>query len=84
MRPLIRLLLIRTRLIRHSRYTGALIVFVASCVLLRSWVVAVLAAFALTLAFLRRIKYEEALLVKTLAGYDAYVSRTGSLFPRIL
>jgi protein-S-isoprenylcysteine O-methyltransferase Ste14 len=43
-----------------------------------------LAAFALTLAFLRRIKYEEALLVKTLAGYDAYVSRTGSLFPRIL
>jgi protein-S-isoprenylcysteine O-methyltransferase len=72
------------RLIRHPSYTGALIVFVASCVLLRSWVVAVLAAFALILAFLRRIKYEEALLVKALAGYDAYVSRTGSLFPRII
>jgi protein-S-isoprenylcysteine O-methyltransferase len=72
------------RLIRHPSYTGALIVFVASCVLLRSWVVAVLAAFALTLAFLRRIRYEEALLVKTLAGYDAYVSHTGRLLPRIL
>ncbi len=72
------------RLIRHPSYTGALIVFVVSCVLLRSWVVAVLATFALTLAFLRRIRYEEALLVKTLAGYDAYVSRTGRLLPRIL
>ncbi|MGC2032786.1 MAG: isoprenylcysteine carboxylmethyltransferase family protein [Steroidobacteraceae bacterium] len=71
------------RLIRHPSYTGALIVFVASCVLLRSWVVAVLATFALTLAFLRRIRYEEALLVKTLAGFDAYVSRMGRLLPRI-
>jgi protein-S-isoprenylcysteine O-methyltransferase len=71
------------RFIRHPSYTGALSTFVASCVLLRSWVVAVLAAFALTIAFSRRIRYEEALLVKTLAGYDAYVSRTGGLLPRI-
>ena len=71
------------RLIRHPSYTGALITFVASCVLLRSWVVAVLAVFALTAAFLRRIRYEEALLVRTLPGYDAYVSRTGRLLPRM-
>lgn len=71
------------RFVRHPSYTGALLVFVSSCVLLRSWVAAVLAAFALTLAFLRRIRYEEALLVRNLAGYDAYVSRTGSLLPRI-
>jgi protein-S-isoprenylcysteine O-methyltransferase len=71
------------RLIRHPGYTGALIIFVASCVLLRAWVIAVLAAFALTLAFLRRIRHEEALLRETLAGYDGYVSRTGSLLPRI-
>lgn len=45
--------------------------------------VAVLACFALTLAFLRRIRYEEALLIKTLPGYDAYVSRTGKLLPGI-
>jgi protein-S-isoprenylcysteine O-methyltransferase len=72
------------RLIRHPSYTGALITFVASCVLLQSWMVALLAAFALTLAFVRRIRYEEALLAKTLAGYGDYVSRTGSLLPRIL
>ena len=71
------------RLIRHPSYTGALITFVASCVLLRSWVVAVLAAFALTLAFLRRIRYEEGLLTKTLPEYEAYVSRTDKLLPGV-
>lgn len=71
------------RLIRHPGYTGALITFVASCALLHSWAAALLAAFALTLAFLRRIRYEEALLAKTLAGYGDYVSRTGCLLPRI-
>lgn len=71
------------RLVRHPSYTGALITFVASCALLHSWVVALLATFALTVVFLRRIRYEEALLAKTLAGYDDYVSRTGCLFPRI-
>jgi protein-S-isoprenylcysteine O-methyltransferase len=71
------------RLIRHPSYTGALITFVASCMLLHSWVVAVLAFVALTLAFLRRIRNEEALLVRTLPGYDSYMSHTGKLFPRI-
>jgi protein-S-isoprenylcysteine O-methyltransferase len=69
------------RLIRHPSYAGALITFVASCVVLRSWVVAPLAAFTLVLAFRRRIRYEEALLVKTLPGYQAYISRTYKLFP---
>jgi protein-S-isoprenylcysteine O-methyltransferase len=72
------------RLIRHPSYTGALITFVASCLLLRSWIVAVLAAIALTLAFLRRIGYEEDLLVKSLPGYGAYASGTGRLLPRII
>jgi protein-S-isoprenylcysteine O-methyltransferase len=71
------------RLIRHPSYTGALITFVASCVLLRSWVVAPLAAIALTVAFVRRIRCEETLLVKALPGYDAYVARTGRLLPRV-
>jgi protein-S-isoprenylcysteine O-methyltransferase len=72
------------RLIRHPSYTGALIAFVASCGLLRSWVVAALAACALTLAFLRRIRYEELLLMRTLPGYEAYMSRTDKLLPGIL
>ena len=71
------------RLIRHPSYTGALITFVASCVLLRSWVVAVMAALALALAFARRIRYEEALLVKALPGYQAYMSRTAKLVPGV-
>lgn len=71
------------RLVRHPSYTGALITFVASCVLLRSWVVATFAAIALTVAFLRRIRCEEALLVRALPGYDAYVARTGRLLPRV-
>jgi len=72
------------RFIRHPGYTGALIMFVASCVLLRSWVVALLAVLALVLAFQRRIRYEEALLVKTLPRYQEYISRTYKLFPGIL
>jgi protein-S-isoprenylcysteine O-methyltransferase len=71
------------RFIRHPSYTGALITFVASCVLLQSWVVALLAAVTLVLAFWRRIRYEEALLVMTLPGYQAYMSRTDRLLPGI-
>lgn len=71
------------RLIRHPSYTGALITFVASCVLLRSWMVAVVAVWALTIVFGRRIRYEEDLLVNTLPGYGAYVSRTSKLLPGI-
>lgn len=71
------------RLIRHPSYTGALITFVASCVLLHSWVAAVMAAFTLALAFARRIRYEETLLVKALPGYQAYMSRTAKLVPGI-
>jgi 3-phenylpropionate/trans-cinnamate dioxygenase ferredoxin subunit len=72
------------RFLRHPGNTGALAVFVAGCVLLRSWVAAVLATGALSLAFLRRIRFEEALLVRALPGYLAYMSCTGRLLPRIL
>jgi len=71
------------RFIRHPSYTGALVTFVASCVLLRSWVVALLAALTLVLALQRRIRYEEALLVKTLPRYQGYASCTYKLLPGI-
>jgi protein-S-isoprenylcysteine O-methyltransferase len=71
------------RLVRHPSYTGALVVFVASCLLLRSWIAAGLAAVALTVAFLRRIRYEEALLTTTFANYTSYAGRTGKLFPSV-
>lgn len=72
------------RFIRHPSYAGALITFVASCVLLRSWVAACVAAVSLTAAFMRRIRCEEALLDKELTAYPAYRSRTGRLVPRFL
>jgi protein-S-isoprenylcysteine O-methyltransferase len=71
------------RLIRHPSYTGALVTFVASCVLLRSWIAAVLALVALTLAFWRRIRYEEKLLRVAFPEYDEYASHTGMLLPRL-
>lgn len=71
------------RLIRHPSYAGALMTFVASCILLRSWVAAVAATFAFALAFGRRIRYEEGLLLNALPGYAAYASRTRKLLPRI-
>ena len=71
------------RLIRHPSYTGALVTFVASCVLLRSWIAAVLAVVALTLAFWRRIRYEEELLRAAFPEYAEYATHTGMLLPRL-
>jgi len=72
------------RFIRHPGYAGALLTFVATCVVLRSWIAAALAGATLSLAFLRRIRYEEALMAATLAGYRGYATRTGRLFPRVM
>jgi protein-S-isoprenylcysteine O-methyltransferase len=70
------------RLIRHPSYTGALVALIASAVLLRAWVTAVVGAIALYVAFRRRIRHEERLLVAALAGYRRYMARTGALLPR--
>jgi protein-S-isoprenylcysteine O-methyltransferase len=71
------------RWIRHPSYAGAWLTFVASCVLLGSWVAAGLAAVALAAAFARRIRYEENLLAERCPGYQAYTARTGALLPRL-
>jgi protein-S-isoprenylcysteine O-methyltransferase len=70
------------RLIRHPSYTGAFVALVASLILLRAWVTVVPGAFALFLAFRRRIHHEERLLTAALPGYRRYMSRTGALLPR--
>lgn len=72
------------RLIRHPSYTGALLMFLASPCLLRSWVAAALSAIALPFAFWRRIRHEERLLRETFPEYEEYAGRTGALTPRIL
>jgi protein-S-isoprenylcysteine O-methyltransferase len=69
--------------IRHPSYTGAWLMFVGSCVLLRSYVAALVASILLLLAFSRRIRHEESLMLATFPEYDAYKETTGSLVPRI-
>jgi protein-S-isoprenylcysteine O-methyltransferase len=71
------------RVIRHPSYMGAWLVFVGSCVLLRSYVAALVASLLLLLAFLRRIRHEESLMLATFPEYEAYKVTTGSLIPRV-
>jgi protein-S-isoprenylcysteine O-methyltransferase len=71
------------RVIRHPSYMGAWLVFVGSCVLLRSYVAALVASILLLLAFLRRIRHEESLMLATFPEYKAYKETTGSLIPRV-
>ena len=71
------------RLIRHPSYTGAWLAFVASCVVLGSYATAWLAAALLWMAFSRRIRHEEALMLASIPGYGFYRERTGGLFPRL-
>jgi protein-S-isoprenylcysteine O-methyltransferase len=69
------------RFVRHPGYAGALLTYVAVCALFDCWVAAALAAVALPAAFLRRIRYEEALLRRELPGYAVYARRTPPLVP---
>jgi protein-S-isoprenylcysteine O-methyltransferase len=71
------------RVIRHPSYLGAWLMFVGSCVLLRSYVAALGASILLLLAFLRRIRHEERLMLATFPEYEIYKKTTGSLVPRL-
>jgi protein-S-isoprenylcysteine O-methyltransferase len=71
------------RVIRHPSYTGAWLIFVGSCVLLRSYAAALVASMMLLLAFSRRIRHEESLMLASFPEYKAYKEMTGSLLPRI-
>jgi protein-S-isoprenylcysteine O-methyltransferase len=71
------------RVIRHPSYLGAWLMFVGNCVLLRSYLAALAASILLLLAFSRRIRHEESLMLATFPEYEAYKETTGSLVPRI-
>jgi protein-S-isoprenylcysteine O-methyltransferase len=70
------------RFVRHPSYTGAWITYVSSCIFLRSWIAAVVAAVALSVAFLRRVSHEESGLRASVPGYAAYCERRGRFLPR--
>jgi protein-S-isoprenylcysteine O-methyltransferase len=70
------------RFVRHPSYTGAWLTYVCNCILLRSWIAAVVAAVGLSFAFLRRVRYEEAGLIASVPGYAAYGKSRGRFLPR--
>lgn len=69
--------------VRHPMYTGGILFFLGTSLLLGSWF-GVLCALAFALLFAIRAVLEERMLRKELEGYDAYMARVKyRFFPRI-
>lgn len=72
------------RLVRHPSYTGALLLYVGMLLFLKAWIGAALAFTFMLLAFGRRIRYEEGLLLATFdQEYRNYCARVKRLFPLV-
>lgn len=72
------------RFARHPSYTGALLTYAAAPLYLHAYLAAAVAAVALPLAFARRIRHEEALLVETFGDeYRRYQREVGALVPGV-
>jgi protein-S-isoprenylcysteine O-methyltransferase len=70
------------RFIRHPAYCGALILFVATLVFLHAWVGALLSLAFQTFAYVRRIRYEEAMMIDRMGeSYRAYTREVNALVP---
>lgn len=72
------------RLIRHPSYLGAFMLYAASTLFLHAWFSAAAAVVILPFAFLRRIHFEEKLLVDKLGEeYELYCSEVKKILPWI-
>jgi protein-S-isoprenylcysteine O-methyltransferase len=70
------------RLIRHPSYTGALAAFLSYTLYVGHWIVILIVMVPIGLAFVRRIRVEEAALSAGLGEpYRAYMRRTKRLVP---
>jgi protein-S-isoprenylcysteine O-methyltransferase len=70
------------RFVRHPSYTGVIVAFLGYGICLGNWVALLVLAGPITLAFLQRIKVEEAALQTALgAAYRSYAQRTRALVP---
>ncbi|HYG79103.1 MAG TPA: isoprenylcysteine carboxylmethyltransferase family protein [Pyrinomonadaceae bacterium] len=70
------------RFIRHPAYCGALILFVATMVFLHAWVGAALSLVFQLFAYVRRIRYEEAMMIDRMGeSYRAYTREVNALVP---
>jgi len=70
------------RFIRHPAYCGALILFVATLVFLHAWIAAVLSLVFQLFAYVRRIIYEERMMVERMGEpYARYRREVRALVP---
>jgi protein-S-isoprenylcysteine O-methyltransferase len=70
------------RFIRHPAYLGALILLVSNLVFLHAWVGAVLSLVFQVLAYVRRIRYEEAMMIDRMGDrYLDYTREVRALVP---
>lgn len=70
------------RFIRHPAYCGAWILFVATLLFLHAWVGAALSLVFQLFAYVRRIHYEEAMMIEQLGeSYRAYTREVNALVP---
>jgi protein-S-isoprenylcysteine O-methyltransferase len=70
------------RFIRHPAYLGALVLFIATALFLHAWVAALFSFVFQLLAYLRRIRYEEAMMIDRLgSGYQTYAREVKALVP---
>ena len=72
------------RFVRHPSYTGAFLTYFGTTLFLHAWWSAQLAIILLPLAFLRRIRHEEALLLEELHDYGAYRKEVKALIPWVI
>lgn len=70
------------RVIRHPAYCGAWILFVATMLFLHAWLGAALSLVVQLFAYVRRIRYEEAMMVDRLGeSYRTYIREVKALVP---
>jgi len=70
------------RFIRHPAYCGALILFVSTMLFLHAWVSAVFSFVFQVMAYVRRIRYEEAMMIERLGErYIAYAREVRAMVP---
>ena len=70
------------RFIRHPAYCGALILFVSTLIFVHAWIAAAFSFVLQLFAYVRRIRYEEAMMVDRLGeSYAAYKREVRALVP---
>jgi protein-S-isoprenylcysteine O-methyltransferase len=70
------------RFVRHPSYTGVIVAFLGYGICIGNWLALLALAGPITLAFLQRIKVEEAALQAALGdAYRGYAQRTRALVP---